>query len=124
MAFEATQPKAGLLLFVSAASAIAAAAFATLFLLSVLLLGANIEPIRQMGAVSVVGLMVTAPLAVATSLFVRCHACDKLILPLLYDGKTLFASRSPSAFKIGRTALQVVLRRRAACPHCGAETEV
>ena len=58
------------------------------------------------------------------SFFVRCHSCDKLLVPLLYDGKTPFASAGPSAFAIGGAALGVVLRGRAACPHCGAEAQV
>jgi hypothetical protein len=78
----------------------------------------------EVGSVSLIGLVIAAPIALVTSLIVRCHTCDRLLIPLLFDGKSFFASKSPSAFAIGKTAFMVVLHRRAPCPHCGAEAEV
>ena len=40
------------------------------------------------------------------------------------DGKSLFAAKTPTAWKIGHTAFAVLLHRRAPCPHCGVEARV
>jgi len=124
MTYHTAESKAGPALFVAAASAVASSVFATLYLVSFLCSGLGLAFIREVGSVSLVGLIVTAPIALATSLMVRCQTCDRLLIPLVYDGKSFFSSRSPNASVIAKTAFMVVLRRRAPCPHCGAEAEV
>jgi hypothetical protein len=124
MTYPATQAKAGPALYIAAVATVAAALFAAAWLVSLLFAGLDLGAVRALGAVSIAGLIVAAPVAIAASLLVRCRACERLLLPLVYDGKSLFAARSPSAVAIVRTALGVALHRRAACPHCGAEAQV
>ncbi len=115
--------KAGPALYGAAASALAAAAFAGLYLMALCCSGLGLGFVRDLGSISLIGLVVAAPIAVAISLMVRCQTCERLLIPLVYDGKS-FSSKSPSALMIGKTALMIVLHRRAPCPHCGAEAEV
>jgi hypothetical protein len=124
MTYQATVTKAGPALYVAAASSVASLALAILYLASYLCSSFGIALVRDVGSVSLVGLVIAVPVALATSLIVRCHTCDRLLIPLVYDGKSFFASGSPNAWVIGKTAFMVVLQRRAPCPHCGAEAEV
>jgi hypothetical protein len=124
MTYQAAVTKAGPALYVAAASAVAGLAFAIVYLASYLLSSLGIAVVREVGSASLIGLVIAVPVALATSLIVRCQTCDRLLIPLLYDGKSFFASGSPNAWVIGKTAFMVVLRRRAPCPHCGAEAEV
>jgi hypothetical protein len=124
MTYHAAEAKAGPALFVAAASALASWMFAALYLISFLCSGLAIPLLGELGSVSLIGLVLTAPIALATSLMVRCQTCERLLIPLVYDGKSLFSPRSPNAWVIAKTAFTVVLHRRASCPHCGAEAEV
>ena len=124
MTYQTSATKAGPALYVAAAAAVASLAFAILYLVSYLCSSLGIALVRDIGSVSLIGLIVAAPVALATSLIARCHSCDRLLIPLLYDGKSFFSSRSPNAWVIGKTAFMVVLQRHAPCPHCGAEAEV
>jgi hypothetical protein len=124
MTYHAAETKAGPALFVAAASAVASSLFATLYLVSFLCSGLGVALIRDVGSVSLIGLIVAAPIALATSLMVRCTACDRLLIPLVYNGKSSSSLRSPNAWVIAKTAFMVVLHRRAPCPHCGTEAEV
>jgi hypothetical protein len=124
MTYQAAVTKSGPALYVAAASAVASLALAILYLASYLCSSFGIALVREIGSVSLIGLVIAVPVALASSLIVRCHTCDRLLIPLLYDGKSFFASRSPNAWVIGKTAFMVVLQRRAPCPHCGAEAEV
>jgi hypothetical protein len=120
MTYHAAETKAGPALFVAAASAVASSVFATLYLVSFLCSGLGVALIRDVGSVSLIGLIVAAPIA----LMVRCTACDRLLIPLVYNGKSSSSLRSPNAWVIAKTAFMVVLHRRAPCPHCGTEAEV
>lgn len=124
MAYHTAETKAGPSLFVAAVSAVAAAVFAALYLVSFLLSGLGVALVREVGSVSLIGLIIAVPIALATSLIVRCQACDGLLIPLMYNGKSSSSHRSPNAWVIAKTAFMVVLHRRAPCPHCGAEAEV
>ena len=124
MTYHTAATKAGPALFVAAASAVASLAFAIVFLVSYLCSSLGIPLVQQLGSASLIGLVIAAPIALVTSLMVRCQACSRLLIPLVYDGKSFFASKSPNAWVIGKTAVLVVLHRRAPCPHCGAEAEV
>jgi hypothetical protein len=124
MTYHTAATKAGPALYVAAASAVASLVFAVLYLISYLCSSLGIALVGEMGSVSLIGLVIAAPVAVVTSLIVRCHTCDRLLIPLVYDGKSFFTSKSPNAWVIGKTAFMVVLHRRAPCPHCGAEAEV
>jgi hypothetical protein len=114
----------GPLLYAAAAATLVACGCALVYLASVLCTPLHLEAIRLLGVVSVWGLLVAAPIAIGTSLVVRCRACDRLVLPLVYDGKSLFAAKSPSAFAIIGAAVSIVTQRRAPCPHCGVEAQV
>jgi hypothetical protein len=124
MTYQAAVTKAGPALYVAAAAAVASLGLALVYLASYFFSSSGIGMVRDVGSVSLIGLLIAAPVALATSLIVRCHTCHRLLIPLLYDGKSFFASRSPNAWVIGKTAFMVVLQRRAPCPHCGAEAEV
>jgi len=124
MTYPAAATHSGPALFVAASATIAGLVCCLVYLVSLLLTAAHLDAVHALGVVSVSGLFVAAPLAIATSLFLRCGACGRLLLPLIYDGKTLFAAKSPSAVAILGTAVAIVLRRRAACPHCGVEARV
>jgi hypothetical protein len=124
MTYHTAATKAGPALYVAAASAVASLAFAVLYVISYLCSSLGMALLREMGSVSLIGLAIAVPVALITSLIVRCHTCDRLLIPLVFDGKSFFASRSPNAWVIGKTAFMVVLHRRAPCPHCGAEAEV
>lgn len=123
MTYQAAEAKAGPALFVAAASAVASWVFATLYLIAFLCSGLGIALLEELGSVSLIALVVTAPIALATSLMVRCHSCERLLIPLVYDGK-FFSPQSPNAWVIAKTAFMVVLHRRAPCPHCGADAKV
>jgi hypothetical protein len=124
MTYETVEAKAGPTLYVAAAATVASLGLAMVFLISYLAAGLQSPLLHELGAASLIGLVVLGPIALVTSLMVRCRACDKLIIPLVYNGKSFFTSRSPTAWAIGRTAVTILLRRRAPCPHCLAETEV
>ncbi len=124
MTYHTAATKAGPALYVAAASAVASLVFALLYLICYLSSGLGMALTGAVGSVSLIGLVIAAPVALVTSLMVRCQACDRLLIPMLFDGKSFFASKSPGAWTIGKTAFMVVLHRRAPCPHCGAEAEV
>ena len=124
MTDHAAETKAGPALLVAAASALASVAFALFYLVSILLAGLGVALLRELGSVSLVGLVIAAPVAIAASFVVRCEACDRLVIPLVYDGKSLFSPKAPSAWAIGKTALMVVLHQHAPCPHCGSDVSV
>jgi len=124
MTYQATPYRSGVALYLTAFASVAAMVLALVFLGSVLLSAMHNPVIRDIGSISVVGLVVAGPVAIVMSLFLRCHACDKLLLPLVYNGKAMFASGGPSAFAIGRTAIGVAVQGHAPCPHCGAEAHV
>jgi len=124
MTYHAAPYRSGLPLYLTALTTLASFVFALVFLASVLLSAMHNPVVREIGELAVIGLVVAGPLSVAMSFFVRCHACDKLLMPLLYDGKTPFASGGPSAFAIGGAAVSIVLHGHAGCPHCGAEAQV
>ncbi len=124
MAYQAAHYRSGPTLYLTAFATVASVLLAVTFLATVLLGGFHSPTIRALGSFSVVALLVAAPIAIAASLLVRCPACDRLLIPLVYDGKTLFAPGGPTAWAIGATAVSVVFRRRASCPHCHAETHV
>jgi hypothetical protein len=124
MTYHSKASKAGPALYVAAASSVASLVFALLYLITYLCGSLGIALLREVGSASLIGLVIAAPIALATSLIVRCHTCDRLLIPLVYDGKSFFSSKSPSAWVIGKTAFMVLLHRRAPCPHCGAEAEV
>lgn len=124
MTYHAATSKTGPALYVAAASSVASLVFALVYLATFLCNSLGIVLLREVGSASLIGLVVAAPIALATSLIVRCHTCDRLLIPLVYDGKSFFAAKSPNAWVIGKTAFAVLLRRRAPCPHCGAEAEV
>lgn len=124
MTYHAAPYRSGIPLYLTALMTVSSFAFALVFLATVLLSAMHNPMVREVGEIAVIGLVVAGPLAIAMSLFVRCHACDKLLMPLVYDGKTPFASHGPSAFAIGGAAFGIVMRGRAACPHCGTEAQV
>lgn len=124
MTYHTAATKAGPALYLAAASAVVSLVFAVLYLVSYLCSSLGIALLGEMGSISLIGLIIAAPIALVTSLIVRCHACDRLLIPLVWDGKSFFASKSPNAWVIGKTAFMVVFHRRAPCPHCGAEAEV
>jgi hypothetical protein len=124
MTYHTAATKAGPALYVAAASAVASLVFAVIYLICYVCSARGVAVAGPLGSASLIGLVIGAPIALVTSLIVRCHACDRLLIPLLFDGKSFFASKSPSAWAIGKTAFMVVLHRRAPCPHCGAEAEV
>jgi hypothetical protein len=124
MTYHAADSRSGPVLYVAAATTLIAIGCSLLYLVSLLLTRLNLEIVRALGVLALDGLLVAAPVAVATSLILRCRACDRLLLPLVYDGKSLFSAKSPSAFAIVRVAIAIVTRRRAPCPHCGVEAQV
>jgi hypothetical protein len=124
MTYHTAATKAGPALYVAAASAVASLVFTILYLVSYLSSAMGNALLGEMGRISLIGLIIAAPVALVTSLIVRCHTCDRLLIPLVFDGKSFFASKSPNAWVIGKTAFLVVFQRRAPCPHCGAEAEV
>jgi hypothetical protein len=125
MTYETAEAnKAGPTLYVAAATTVTSLALAFAYLISYFGAALQAPVLREMGAGSLIGLIVVAPIALATSLMVRCRACDRLLIPLIYNGKSFFTSRSPTAWAIGRTAVTILLHRRAPCPHCLAEAEV
>ena len=124
MTYQPAASKTGPALYIAAASSVASLVFALLYLATYLCSGLGIALLREMGSASLIGLVIAAPVALATSLIVRCHTCDRLLIPLVYDGKSFFSSKSPNAWVIGKTAFMVLLHRRAPCPHCGAGAEV
>jgi len=124
MTYQAAQSRSGPLLLIASLATLVAILCALTYVGSLLLTATHSEAARQLGVFSVAGLLITGPLALALSLVVRCRSCDHLLLPLVYDGKTWFGGKSPSAFAILGTAVGVVARRRAPCPHCGAEAQV
>ncbi len=124
MTYHTAASKTGPALFIAAASSVASLVFALIYLITFLCSSLGIVLLRELGSASLVGLLIAAPIALATSLIVRCHTCDRLLIPLVYDGKSFFASKSPNAWVIGKTAFTVLLHRRAPCPHCGAEAGV
>jgi hypothetical protein len=124
MTDHAVRTKAGPTLYAAAASAVASGVFAALFLVSVVFARLGLGALRELGAISLVGFLIGAPVAVATSLLVRCRACDRLVIPLVYDGKSFLSRQTPTAWAIGKTALDVVLHRHGKCPHCGADAQV
>jgi hypothetical protein len=124
MTDHAVETKAGPALYVAAASSVVSGLLATLFILSVVAAGLGLGALRELGSVGLIGFAIAAPVAIAASLMVHCRACGLLLIPLVFDGRSLFSAKSPSAWAIGRTAVTVVLRRRGTCPHCGAEARV
>jgi hypothetical protein len=124
MTYHTAATKAGPALYVAAASAVAGLIFAILYVISYLGSVLGNVMLVEVGKVSLIGLIISVPVALITSLIVRCHTCDRLLIPLLFDGKSFFASKSPNAWVIGKTAFMVVFRGRAPCPHCGAEAQV
>jgi hypothetical protein len=124
MTYHTAASKTGPTLFIAAASSVASFVFVLLYLITFLFSSLEIALLRDLGSASLVGLVVAAPIALATSLIVRCRTCDRLLIPLVYDGKSFFSPKSPNAWVIGKTAVMVLLHRRAPCPHCGAEAEV
>jgi len=124
MTDHAADSRSGPALYVAAAATLIAGAGAFLYLASWLLIRINPDAVRTLGVVSLAGLLIAAPVAIVTSLVLRCRACDRLLLPLVYDGKSLFAAKSPSALAIFAAAIAIVTRGRAHCPHCGVEAHV
>ncbi len=124
MTYHAADSRSGPALYVAAAATLVACSCAMIYLASVLFARLNLEPVRLIGVVSVWGLLIGGPIAIGTSLVLRCRACDRLLLPLVFDGKSLFTAKSPSAFAIIGTAVSIVAQRRAPCPHCGVEAQV
>jgi hypothetical protein len=124
MTDHAADAKAGSALYVAAVAAVAAGVFGAVYLISVVFAGLGLEPLRTLGALSLIGFIAAAPVAVGASLMVRCQACNLLVLPLVYDGKSLFSRNAPSAWTICKTAFAVAFHRRARCPHCGAQARV
>ena len=124
MTYHAADSRSGPLLFITAAASLLALACALGAFTSVLLILGRVQTVRALGGFSLAGLLLSAPVAIGGSLMLRCRACDKLLLPLVYNGKSLFAAKSPSAFAILATAISVVMHRRAPCPHCGVEAQV
>jgi hypothetical protein len=124
MTYHAADSRSGPALYVSAAATLIAGACALLYIASWLLIRINPDAVRTLGVVSITGLVIAAPVAIGTSLILRCRACDRLLLPLVYDGKSLFAAKSPSALAIFGAAIAIVARGRARCPHCGVEAHV
>jgi hypothetical protein len=124
MTYHAAPYRSGPALYLTAFAATASIVLALGALTSVLCAGLHNPAVGAFGEVCMIGLLFAAPIAIVMSLVVRCHACNRLVIPLVYDGKTLFASGGPNAFAIGRVALAVVVRGHAACPHCGAEAQV
>jgi len=124
MTYHAADSRSGPALYVSAAATLIAGACAFLYVASWLLIRINPDAVRMIGIVSLTGLLIAAPIAIATSLVLRCRACGLLLLPLVYDGKSLFAAKSPSALAIFGVAIAIVGRGHARCPHCGVEAHV
>ena len=124
MTYETVEAKAGPTLYVSAAATVASLALAIVYLISYFGVGLQSPLLRQIGAGSLIGLVLMAPIALATSLLVRCRACDRLLIPLVYNGKSFFTSRLADRLGHRRTAVMILFRRRAPCPHCLAEAEV
>ena len=124
MTYHAADSRSGPVLFISAAATLVAVVAAVGCLASFLLTLTQHPAIRALGGVSLAALLICGPVAIGTSLLLRCRACDKLLLPLVYDGKSLFAAKAPSAVAILATAMAIVTRRRAPCPHCGVEAHV
>jgi hypothetical protein len=124
MTYHAADSRSGPVLYVAAAATLIACSSAMIYLASALLGRFDLEPVRLLGVVSVWGLLIGGPVAIVMSLVLRCRACDRLLLPLVYDGKSLFTAKSPSAFSILGVAVSIVTQRRAPCPHCGVEAQV
>jgi hypothetical protein len=124
MTYHAADSRSGPALYAAAAATLIACSCAMIYLASALLGRLNLEPVRLLGVVSVWGLLIGGPIAVGASLVLRCRACDRLLLPLVYDGKSLFTAKSPSAFAILGVAVSIVAHRHARCPHCGVDAQV
>ena len=124
MTDHAADSRSGPMLYVAAVATLVACISALVYLASVLCTPLNLEPVRHIGMISLWGLIIGGPVAIGSSLALHCRACGKLLLPLVYNGKSLFAAKSPSAFTIIGAALSIVTQRHTPCPHCGVDARV